>query len=686
MKAIQRSMEERLLSVQIATTLTKALLFFLPLIYIGNFTSTYASLRYFTFGTIALVLLVTTAWTWMQAMWIPKALFRNWYGYGLIAFFAAFLIVSLTSIDRATSFFSSFQLTDGVFALLYVTIFALNVYTLIAIRGKETFFSFLNASVWGAVLLSILIMLSPDGVGTLFASARGGATTGNSSIAATYILFHIFFAILLFFKSETRRSKTLKGASVLILACSPIFLNWHAISGSSAYTGVTSLIGSGRGAFIGVVYGLVVAITVWLIFQKHTIKKYIGIAMASIIILATIVLAAQLLNPSSTIHRQFIETASETRLIFWDIALKAFKERPLIGWGPGSFDNVYHTFFNPHMLHLPYGGEMWVGRSHNIFFETLVSGGILLMSALVFFLISLVAGIVRATKRAAMTPLEASPLIGALLGWLFQAQFIFESILSLAMIGMLAGVAYALSIHKEKAGGSSFHMSRMKKMTFFGVACLALVLFVYTIAQPFKKDRTMHAVYTTTLPARATMWNKLSGISPMGDDYDSVWIFNRIQKKYNEEAKKIAVGDPKLKEAAVKELESVGNYLYTLSQSKEYYYGHALIGAQIYYTRMRIENKVSEIDLNRARFLAREAMKLSPTDPQPYWVAGQIEMAVGNMKEAKNIFEQALLIDPTLSNTHRFILQLATVTKDQAYYNLAYARAKQNIPNFDPNF
>ncbi|MFZ4499974.1 MAG: O-antigen ligase family protein [Minisyncoccia bacterium] len=684
MKALRRNWEEKLFSVTLAMNLSLILLFCLPLIYVPGVSTTYASLRYFFFGSIVLILGIATAYTWIHARWIPRTLFRNWYGYGLIAYLGAFIIVSVASTDRETSFFSSFGLTDGVFAITYVTIFALTIYTLVVLRGKSVYWSLLRASVIGATILSLFTILSPDGIGTWFAQPRSGATTGNSSIAGTYVLLHLFFALILFAAAKKTSSKVWWMTAVGILGLSPLFVNWQVLMGQASFSGMTSLIGVARGAALGIVFGVIMAILTYLALQKSVIKKSIGIGFLVLVLGGTILGGIQLFTPTTTIHQRFVEQASPMRLIFWDIAWQGFMERPVVGWGPGTFDSTYHTFFKPEMLNIP-NGEIWVSRTHNLFFETLVTGGVVLMAGLLFFLLSIVVAIVKAKRKATISAMEASLLIGALSGWLFQAQFIFESLLSLAILGVITGMFYGLSAEKKESGTYLRELSINEKIIFWSIVCGAIVLFIYTIALPYQKDRTMNAVYNTNLPARATRWSEFAGISPMGDGYDSIILFNKVHKAYNENAKDIITGDPLLKEASLKELDAIGKYMEELRQSRKGSYGLTLIAAHIDYTRMRIAGTVDASILTRARGLAKESIGLSPTDPQPYWLAGQIEMLAGNRAGAKDFLEQAVQVDPTIHTTHYFILQLAATMKDTAYYHSSLERAQQYIPGFTLN-
>jgi len=64
------------------------------------------------------------------------------------------------------------------------------------------------------------------------------------------------------------------------------------------------------------------------------------------------------------------------RLLLWSSALKAFRERPVLGWGAENFDYGFDKYYNPQFYR---GGinETWSDRAHNWFLDFLVMGGAL---------------------------------------------------------------------------------------------------------------------------------------------------------------------------------------------------------------------------------------------------------------------------------------------------------------------
>jgi putative inorganic carbon (HCO3(-)) transporter len=670
--------------ISIDVYLINALLFLLPLFYISGFLS-YDSSRYFLFGTTSLILTIFTTYRFVKNKWLFQSFFKSWYCYGLIAYIVSFLIVSIFSINPALSFFSSFQRIDGFFTILFLSLFSLSIYSISSIYKQRVVKQFLISSVLGAVILSIFILLSPDGLSFLnwkwLVESRGGAMTGNSSVAAAYTLWNIFFAVILFVKSENLKKKILWILPLLILVLSPLFINWHILLGQVKYTGIISLIGTARGALVGIIFGSIVVCGVYFSLQIDKVKKYVGISLISIIAVVTILSGVSLFQQDSILHQKFIENVGENRFIFWNSAMKGFEEHPFLGAGPNTFSYSFHKFFNSKLL-LQDVGEVMVDKTHNIFFETLVGGGILLIMGLLFFLFSIIAGLMKLGKNNHLSILETSLFIGALLGWLFQAQFVFDSTVSLAMLFLVGGIVYGSLVNKPEIKKQKIiYLSTKDKFIIFVFSVVAIVLFIYTIVLPCKKSSTMDKIYNTNLPLRASLWKNLEGISPMGDSSDSVIMFDNIFKTYDREKQNIRAWDDYKKDVILKELDAIIDHLTTVNNKVDDY-ELILIHTKISYVRMYIAKDVGGDLFDKTKNLIERAISLSPADPQPYWVLVQIRTASGDLIGAKDSLEKAFILEPKSTYTNKMILLLAKSINDEEYYNFALKRAVENIPNF----
>jgi tetratricopeptide (TPR) repeat protein len=119
--------------------------------------------------------------------------------------------------------------------------------------------------------------------------------------------------------------------------------------------------------------------------------------------------------------------SDQARQIVWPMALKGFEEKPVLGWGQEGFSYVFNKYYDPRM----YGQESWFDRAHNAPLDFLIAGGILgLLSYLslfgsVLYLLWLRKNNINITERAILT--------GLLAGYLFQAIFVFDNLISYVM-------------------------------------------------------------------------------------------------------------------------------------------------------------------------------------------------------------------------------------------------------------
>ena len=191
----------------------------------------------------------------------------------------------------------------------------------------------------------------------------------------------------------------------------------------------------------------------------------------------------------------------------------------------------------------------------------------------------------------------------------------------------------------------------------------------------------MYNTYNTSLPLRVSLWKNLSGISPMGDSGDSILMFNKIFNSYYEEIPNLKTLDVRTKEVFLQEIDEINKYIGSLDKN-EGNYEFVLLRIKFSYLRMRMASDFSDPLLSETETLFNKAILLSPKDPRVYWANVQIQIAINNLTNAKNLLEKVVSIEPKILLTHKMILLLAKNMNDTDYYNNALKRAKENIPNF----
>ncbi|MFH1392729.1 MAG: O-antigen ligase family protein, partial [bacterium] len=183
--------------------------------------------------------------------------------------------------------------------------------------------------------------------------ARLFGPLGNPGFLACYLLFHIFFALYLILKDKNIYWRI---SYILILIFNFIVLYFT----------------STRGAYYGLFAGLLLFAFLFILKKS----KKIGIVLLAIFILIG----------SLGVYWQrdrFLKT-EEARMVSWRISWSAFKERPILGWGPENYILAFAKHYDPN-----WPITEWFDKAHSNFWEFSVTTGALgLLSYLSLFIVS----------------------------------------------------------------------------------------------------------------------------------------------------------------------------------------------------------------------------------------------------------------------------------------------------------
>lgn len=280
----------------------------------------------------------------------------------LAVFFAILFLSTIFGVDFQRSMWGNYERMSGWFSLIHFGLFfviAANVF-----RSWPEWRALLRWS----LIFSFIVGLS--GFEFLFPESSiinigHGGTLGNQIYIANFVLFHIFIAWYLFRKEEARF--------------------WRFFAAAFGVVGMAIMLYNGkRGPFIGLLVGGFIAVALYSFFTKAKKWRALGLGLIGVtIILGGLIFAfrqssfvQKIPAVGSVANVSFESGTGATRLIAWKIALTAWKEKPLFGWGVENFYYVFNKFYNPKSLEHGYY-ETWFDRSHNIFLDYLSTSGIL---------------------------------------------------------------------------------------------------------------------------------------------------------------------------------------------------------------------------------------------------------------------------------------------------------------------
>jgi tetratricopeptide (TPR) repeat protein len=183
----------------------------------------------------------------------------------------------------------------------------------------------------------------------------------------------------------------------------------------------------------------------------------------------------------------------QARTVLWKMAYKGVEEKPLLGWGQDSFGYIFAKYYDPAM----YAQEQWFDRSHNVFLDWLVAAGVLgLLGYLLLFVFGLMCVF---SKRARLTVIEKSILLGLLTAYFIHNLFVFDNLSSYVLFFLLLAYMHerytydAIHAHIDahKKGSSQIDTGTLIIASGFVAVLLASYVGYKTIAQPYIQNHTL---------------------------------------------------------------------------------------------------------------------------------------------------------------------------------------------------
>lgn len=411
----------------------------------------------------------------------------------VVAFTVVLGMSTFTAEDPTRSFWSNFERMEGYVTILHLFFFF--IVASVVFRTKQAWYGLLNTTIaisialglrafadYGASRNGAFIVEMFRGIKYFFLSifsspeqtVRIAGSLGNSSYLGVYSLVHAFLAGLMLV--TLGGVKKFKDAPVryVVYICAIIF-------------NIIVLYNTGtRGSFVGLVAGSFITALIplaFILFGKNefnqsiseSLKKHIkvasGVALIAILLIVALlgiykesdfVKSSNLLYRFSSLITTDIKgvlaTQGESRTMLWGMSWKGVQERPMLGWGQDNFPYVFSKYYDPKM----YAQEQWFDRTHNVFFDWLIAGGLLgLLSYLALFF-ALVYVLWKKTvlnkESNVYDILEKSVLTGLLTAYFFHNLFIFDNLASYILFFIL--LAY---VHQQSSEAQIVSVEDNKK-------------------------------------------------------------------------------------------------------------------------------------------------------------------------------------------------------------------------------
>ncbi|NQU83484.1 MAG: O-antigen ligase family protein [Parcubacteria group bacterium] len=583
------------------------------------------------------------------------------------------ILATLFSVDPLRSFWSNQERMMGLWTLLHAMMLffvAGNIF-----KTKKEWRSVFGVSVWASILVGGLGIYQYFSDGFLHAEGGGRvySTLGNFIYFGGYGLFHAIIAAIFFLEEKIKKS--LVGS---------FWLLGIAIGLISVYLSGT------RGVLVAFCAAIFLVCVLHALFYP---SKKIRLVFASVMILAVMVSGGLWLSKESSFVQNnyllasFLDisiTAStgQTRLINWAVGFEAWKQHPILGWGPDTYFIAFNKNYNPKIFE--FGTyETWQDHAHNIVIDTLNESGIVgLMSYLSIFVVAFYL-IFRSVKRKKLKFSSGVLLFSVLSAYFVQNLFVFDTLTLLMLFYVVLAFVYAMDAHKESDEDKHELSDFVKKLdpvyrnALVGVFLISIVSLIY-----FTSFVQLRASAMTLGALKSFNQNFLGSVETLREA--SSMNSPYLQETRDELSKIITMAiqagvqlpQEKVKEillVARDELEkSVEEHpldLYHWNYLGQWYFTLAQVFGDEYY----FEESKKAID---------RAMELGPKRQNVHFTLGRYHIIRGEYDKAIEVFSAAVDLAPKVRESHWGLGLAYAYAKDleNAYVEFEFAREHSISP------
>ncbi|MCB9798580.1 O-antigen ligase family protein [Candidatus Nomurabacteria bacterium] len=461
-----------------------ALVFFVPLLFTHtisqNFVFPFIVPKILAFRTIALLMLlvyVTLLLSQSQKYKIKKSPLTI----AVLIYFISFALSTFFGVDAYRSFWDGHERMLGLFTLLHYAIFYFVVSS--SIKGWKDWRWILRIFLFAGALEMFMGILQKGNPHLFFnqGSARIDGTLGNPIYYGGYALYIFFLGLFMTMKEEKKYYRVFSIVAML-LGFVGVWL-----SGTRG----TQLALIGCAGFAMLVYFFVLKghqkIRMLLAaFMVLGVVFFVGLfAAKDTAFVQNVSFLRRIANISLT------EGTGYTRLLAWGVGVDAWKENPIIGWGPNNFMFGFNKYYRAEFLRHGWG-ETWFDNAHNVVVNTLTTQGVIgLLSYLGIYVVVFYLLIVAVQKKK-IDPHTAVIWAAFFVGHLIHNLFVFENPTS--YIYFFFALAFVASMTRD---GFSDHsqeeqVTKNPSLPIVGIGAVVILFLIYsTNYLPMKANRAL---------------------------------------------------------------------------------------------------------------------------------------------------------------------------------------------------
>ncbi len=472
---------------------------FIPFIVPSAMFFPFISGKGFTFRIITEIIFgLFVVLAFMDSQYRPR---MSWITKSVLFFTGAVLLADLFGVSVYKSLWSNYERMEGFVLIAHLALYYIVVSSMFNTKAKWV--QYLNVYIGASAMMSIYGLLQAAGKITINqGSTRVDGTFGNASYLAIYLVFTIF--LCLYFMIDYSKAKWQRWSYAVVGIVNIIVLYFTATRGA-----ILGLIGG------LVLTGIIVAIkekdNAWVRKLAYGILGAIAIVIVGFISIKNTDFAKnnQVLGRFSSLGINEIKT--QGRYFVWPMAIKGFVEHPVLGWGQENFNYVFNKYYDPRM----YGQEQWFDRTHDIFLDWLIAGGLVGLLSYLALYAALLYYIWR--KGSVLKLSEKAILTGLVAAYVFHNIFVFDNLISYVMFFSLLGFIHSINSNQNTTvPQTGFYTKTFSQDV------------VYYIVAPIVLIVTVVSVYFVNVPAILANQTLIKAMSAQGSIDKNLALFKQV--------------------------------------------------------------------------------------------------------------------------------------------------------------
>jgi len=531
--------------------------------------------------------------------------------------------------------------------------------------------SFIVTLISWSLLSSVVMVAVLYGGESLMPRSAQGSTLGNNSYMGAYLLVNVCLALGLFITQKNLWQRILSASVGLFIIVSPIFFNHDIFKGVVSFADIKNnpllLGGVANGAVMGLGGAMIIIGTLFLIRSKKVVFQWIG-AISLIGVFVGIFVAGQIfMNPESSLHQSYAAEKNSNRFLFWDIASEASNDNPLLGWGTNGYSYAFQKHFSSKFFSPGYVPEVWTENPHNMFKEYQVGSGFIgLIAYLLLIGTTAISLFFASHTEDRKQKILSIIMFGALMGYVAQNLFIFDTTAPLLMFYIIVG--YGMSVS---------HLTTIRlldgyKITKIILSCLTIIflvcIFFISVIKPWEESKAWARYSDVNIILKEKSPQAISNLGFVGD---SAALADKVLDIFTgEERTRKMLGDSKDVQEAL--IFSVIKNLDEDLKKTTYPNFRAQWGLGRSYNLLIISNVNKHKDLiPLAREHLENAISINPENPNVYIDMSQTYLFEKKYSETEKWIRKAITVAPQYGDLYKisdiFISSGASTKEFQEY-------------------